>query len=217
MAELLKLFLPVILPSATVFGLIWIGLAGLRWRMESRISHEIDFRSGDVYEGLSALAAESRWDHVTEWMKVKLPLPDENLRHLLIDTAQKVIAVREVALGPTSIIPEPLREHIRAETDAALDSLWHTCQRLALVKQLRVDARLVESELMRESTNIRRLVTAVQEAQLELAKLSLNSGQTRVHEVAQSFGKIGWATRELRRLDPDTPSGHEPSPTPLSY
>ena len=185
-------------------------IAGIIWGVVLNLRHQSSsealccLREGNVYDGLRLLASAGKWSQIVAYLRIQLPLPDENLRPRLLETLNQVKALRSAAQSTSTSLPAPLCEQILNETNAALDALWHTCHRLATVGRLEVDAQLLKQELETERAHLQQLSQATESAKIELARLNLSSGHQQIEEAAGRFKQLGWAAGELRRLDDET-------------
>ncbi|HEY0074622.1 MAG TPA: hypothetical protein VGB77_11005 [Abditibacteriaceae bacterium] len=182
-----------------IAGIVWGICVNLRHQKSGDAMHCL--QEGRVYEGLCLLANADRWPQITTYLKSKLPLPEENLRPRLLETVNQVKALRSAAQSTSTSLPTPLCEQILNETNEALDALWHTCQRLATVGRLEVDAQLLKHELETERAHLQQLSQATESAKIELARLNLSGGHQQIEDAARRFSQLGWAAGELRRLD----------------
>lgn len=192
-----------------IAGIVWAVV--LNWRHQAASEAICCLREGNVYDGLRLLANAEKWSQIIAYLRIQLPLPDDNLRPRLLETVNQVKALRSAAQSTSATVPEPLREQILNETNAALDALWHTCQRLATVGRLEVDAQQLKQELETERAHLQQLSQATEQAKIELARLNLSSGHQQIEEATQRFSQLGWAAGELRRLDDEMWSSGETS------
>ncbi len=180
-------------------AIVWAIVTNLRYQAPAKGLQKL--REGDVYDGLCALAEADRWPAILSFLKTQIKLPDENLRPRLMETVQQVRALRTAAQDTSPNIPQPIREQILKESNDALDALWRTCQRLSGAARLEVDANLLKSELETERANLQQLFEATKSAKVELARLNLAGGKQEISEATAQFGQLGWAAREMRRVD----------------
>ena len=155
---------------------------------------------GEIYNALRGAATRSQWHVVLPYLKRDLALPDENLRPIILNATEKLIALND-SLGPRNPIPEILQQSARAQISAAFDALFFACARLSIVAGQGVNAQSLRAELEAESANLRQLVQATEAASVELARLTLSAGETQMPASSQQFGQLGWAAGELRRLN----------------
>lgn len=180
-------------------GIVWAVAVNLRYQAAPKALKLL--QDGHVYEGLCALTKTNQWTTILSFLSRNLALPDENLRPRVVETVLQVRALHTAAQDMSPAMPEPLREHIAKEANAALDALWLTCHRLSVAARLEVDATLLQTELETERTHLRQLYKATETAKLELARLNLAGGQQPIAEATERFSQLSWAAQELRRLD----------------
>lgn len=155
---------------------------------------------GEIYNALQGAATRRQWHVLLPYLKRELALPDQNLRPLIGETTEKLIALGN-SLGPRNPIPEILQKQAREQIDAAFDALFTACARLSIVAKQGVAAESLRAELEAEHANLRQLLEATEAASIELARLTLLAGGGQMPASSQQFGQLGWAAGELRRLN----------------
>ena len=155
---------------------------------------------GEIYNALRGAATRNQWHVVLPYLKRDLALPDENLRPIILNATEKLIALND-SLGPRNPIPQALQQSAREQISAAFDALFFVCARLSIVANQGVNADSLRAELEAESANLRQLLEATEAASVELARLTLSAGEAQMPASSQQFGQLGWAAGELRRLN----------------
>ena len=155
---------------------------------------------GEIYNALQGAATRGQWHVLRPYLKRELALPDENLRPLLVEISEQLIALG-TSLGPRNPVTEPLQKQARAQIVAAFDALFAACARLSIVAGQGVAAASLRAELQAENANLRQLLAATEAASIELARLTMLSGSGQMPASSQQFGQLGWAAGELRRLN----------------
>ena len=155
---------------------------------------------GEVRRALFKAARNRRWKWINNYINSQLALPDSSLRPLLSKTARRLIDL-QTALGPENPLPAPLRETAQTQINAAFDALFHACARLSIVGKQRIHAESLRPEIALEAANLQQLLEATEAASVELARLTMLSHRDKAPAVSAQFGQLGWAARELRRLE----------------
>ena len=155
---------------------------------------------GEIYNALRGAATRKQWHVLLPYLQKELALPDEALRPLLVEISEKLIALNG-SLGPRNPIPELLQNQARQQIVAAFDALFFACARLSIVANQGVNVEALRAELEAENANLRQLLAATEAASVELARLTMLSGNGQMPASSQQFGQLGWAAGELRRLN----------------
>lgn len=188
-------FLEVFAAIGLAISVVWLPLSYMASRSFAR-----RIARGEITNALRGAATRSQWHILLSYLKRELDLPDENLRPIIVGGAEKLISLGN-SLGPRNPIPDILQNQAREQISAAFDALFFACARLSIVANQGVNVESLRAELEAENANLRQLVAATEAASVELARLTLLSGDEKMPTSSQQFGQLGWAAGELRRLN----------------
>ena len=155
---------------------------------------------GEIQRALNQAAAKGQWPMLLRYLGRELVLPDAALRAIIVSAVEKLIALQN-SLGQNNPIPAPLQNQAQQQIGAAFDAIFGTCARLSIVAKQGVNIQSLQSELETEAAKLHQLIGATEAASVELARLTLLSGNEQVPQTSQQFGQLGWAAGELRQLE----------------
>lgn len=188
-------FLEVLVALGLAIGVIWLPLSYMASNSFAR-----RLGRGEIQRALNQATSRAQWPQVRRYLSHELALPDESLRPLITAAIEQLIALQN-ALGQNNPIPAALQNQAQTGINTAFDAIYGTCARLSIVAKQGLSVESLRPELEREAAKLRQLSQATQAASVELARLTLLSGNEQVPATSQEFGQLGWAAGELRQLE----------------